>query len=42
MHSRSGVGVLVSLVGEVDGVVGVDGDLGWDVDDIIPPVVPMV
>jgi CBS domain-containing protein len=42
VYSRSGVGVLVSLVGEVDGVVGVDGDLGWEVDDIIPPVGPMV
>jgi hypothetical protein len=42
VYSRSGVSVLVSLVGEVDGVVGVDGDLGWEVDDIIPPVGPMV
>jgi hypothetical protein len=42
VHSRSGVSVLVSLVAEVDGVVGVDGDLGWEVDDIIPPVGPML
>jgi CBS domain-containing protein len=42
VHTRSDASRLVGLISEVDGVTGVDGDLVWDVDDIIPPVVPML
>ena len=41
-YSRSGAHALIQQVAEVDGVVGVDNGLTWDVDDIVPPVVPMV
>jgi CBS domain-containing protein len=31
---------LVSMVRDVDGIVGVDSDVEWDIDDLLPPVVP--
>jgi CBS domain-containing protein len=38
VYSRSGADDLAHLVSEVDGVVRVDSDLAWEVDDTTPPV----
>jgi CBS domain-containing protein len=38
VERRSHVGVLVRMVEAVDGVVRVDPQLSWEVDDTVPPV----
>lgn len=38
----SRVGAIVARVEEIDGVAGVDQDLGWDVDDIVLSLPPFV
>jgi osmotically-inducible protein OsmY len=42
VRRRSFVAVLARMAEAVDGVVRVDCELGWDVDDTVPtPVTPM-
>jgi osmotically-inducible protein OsmY len=38
--TRSRADRIVDQVERLDGIVGVDADLTWEVDDVFPPVVP--
>jgi CBS domain-containing protein len=40
VSARSRVDSIVDQVDSLDGIVGVESDLTWEVDDVIPPVVP--
>lgn len=40
--TRSRVEELLGRVEAIDGVVGVDSDLTWEVDDVLPPALPMM
>ena len=42
VSTRTNFAVLLDLVDDLDGVVGVDADLTWKVDDVIPPPTPML
>jgi CBS domain-containing protein len=42
VSTRSAHAEILERVEEVDGVVAVDSDLTWDVDDVTPPLVPVL
>jgi predicted transcriptional regulator len=42
MSTRSRVADLLSRVEAIDGIVGVDSDPTWEVDDVLPPALPML
>ena len=42
VSTRGRIPALVTQVESIDGIVGVDADLTWEVDDVVPPVMPMV